>query len=201
MQKYKKAIEPLRHPPRDFQQWLQRWIMAIAELSSKNIPPSTMPNIWLSDFLSAIQPVKEAWVVCREPVYEPQVLNKTLTYHMVANDFRYELARDKEAFTSQKRKRKGTKGSQGDQKDPDNARQDSLSRKRKGSECPSPKPRCEICERAKCKSWNCFYRYPEKAYKGWIPIPEVLERAQRNLAQEKGKVRSSEPPSKRLRSS
>ena len=56
-EKYKKAVEILRKPPKDWNTWLSAWEEAMSEGKEKDLPEATKTNIWFDDFIKAVQHV------------------------------------------------------------------------------------------------------------------------------------------------
>ena len=197
LDKYTKATTPLTSPPRDFFSWLKNWTTAMAEMQAKDIPHASHPNYWLRSFMAAIRPVKENWVTTYQAMYKPAVLDGSLDYRTVANDFRDELLSDqnnrkgrahKGAFPATDQNQSAAK------RGGDNARQGNDSPKKqktgdtgesKDSNKQPPRRRCTICGRWRCKEETCFYAHPETAYEGWTPNPYLKAIAEKNLSKQK----------------
>ena len=150
----------------------------MAEMQAKNIPHASHPNYWLRNFMAAVCPVKENWVTTYQAMYKPAVLDGSLDYRTVANDFRDELLSDqndrkgrahKGASPATHQKQNATKRGR------DDAMQDNDSPKKqktgdtgesKDSNKNHPRRGCTVCGRLRCKEETCFYAHPEKAYEG-----------------------------------
>ncbi|KAK4170956.1 hypothetical protein QBC36DRAFT_108658 [Triangularia setosa] len=91
---YRLATKPLLRAPRDLINWSESWEQAIATAQRKGVPEALHTKTWLYDFLDAVKPVLGHWVTSYKLSKASQL---TLTYRMVANDFREEVRQSTKA--------------------------------------------------------------------------------------------------------
>ena len=204
LDKYAKATIPLTSPPRDFFSWLKNWTTAMAELQSKSIPHASHPKYWLRSFMAAVRPVKENWATTYQAIYKPAVLDGSLDYRTVANDFRDELLSDqanrkgraqKGAFLATQQNQGAAKHTRDDNKPatgPAKKQKTEDTKELKDSNKEHNSVRCTRCRRPRCKEETCYYAHPEQAFDGWEPNPRIKALAERNLSKQR-QSKSQEP--------
>ncbi|KAI1090027.1 hypothetical protein F5B19DRAFT_351079 [Rostrohypoxylon terebratum] len=86
---YKKAVEPLREEPRDWDAWITDWELAMALAKHNKVPDAEDIYEWLEDFFTVIRPYEGKWVNVIRACWAPKISNKTLDYEEVAKFFRW----------------------------------------------------------------------------------------------------------------
>jgi hypothetical protein len=99
---YKKAIVVLTKPPRDFHIWLNNWEQAMSRGQAKGVPEALSVPAWFDDFLNAVEPLMGNWTSSYRLYKQDKVDSRSLTYRILANDFRKELRHRKSTPSSAK---------------------------------------------------------------------------------------------------
>ena len=186
LDRYERIVKPMTRPPTNFDAWLRSWLVVMADAQDKDMQFAQRPSMWCRQFMKAIRAVKPTWELMYSATYKPKILDGTLDYHTVANDFQEELNKDK----AMKRGPIGkgafgpTYDGEGDKPSlkPENKNPKSP-KKRKRSE--SENDRCPVCEKSGCRGLEyCRYAFPEQAPEGWKEFDNIRRVAGKNLAKQ-----------------
>ncbi|KAK4205878.1 hypothetical protein QBC37DRAFT_435865 [Rhypophila decipiens] len=208
---YRAALKPPTKNAKELEKWVEQWEKAIAAAQSKNIAEATSTDTWFADFLDAVDSVASGWVTAYRMANQTAVNNNKITFRTVGNDFRDEVRRIlRSQVGSHPRIAKGTFGPTFNGKNGDyipHADQENNKKRRNNSnegwdaskkakvppsgrqERPGDGPShderltrkpCPICGLLHALK-RCFYAFPEKAWSGWTPNPDVQEIAKKNL--------------------
>ena len=207
---YKKAIVVLTKPPKDFNIWLNNWEQAMSRGQAKEVPEALSTPAWFDDFLTAVEPLMGNWTSSYRLYKQDQVDSRSLTFRMLANDFRKEL-RHRRGNPSNAKYAKGSFGpafgpmeksmdsAEGNSPPSQGAEssQQSIGRKTAGSRSTRGQKRaasenqeavlenqgtrlCPVCNLNHRLS-KCFYAFPDLAPDNFQPREHIQERAKSNL--------------------
>ena len=191
---YKKAVLVLKQPPKDLEAWVSNWEQTMSDAQSKKVPDAMSPGSWFNDFLNAVTPIMDSWTTSYRLVKEQAVTANTMTFRILANDFRKEI-RNRQVSLGGIKPIRGSFGPTFGPKDSTegDAPSGTGSSSRKGSSAkensgkghkreastqeelnaPSTKrPRCSACNLTH-KLSNCYYAFPERAPEHFMPREQL----------------------------
>ena len=205
--KYKEAVVVLRKPPKDFDAWLNNWEQAMSHGQRKKVPEAQSISSWFDDFLHAVEPVMGYWTTSYRLTKQSEVDSGSLTYRILANDFRKEL-RHRKGNTSSGKTAKGSfgasfgpktdcaegdaptsQGAESSSSTGQRAERRSIRRHKRAAsenqeevvpENQGTRPICPVCN-LKHQLLKCYYAFPELAPDGFQPREFLQKRAEENL--------------------
>ena len=188
-QNYRKAIVPLHKPPKDIIAWLRNWEQAMAQGITKEVPDALVTMSYFEDFLQAVQPLYQGWASAYRVSKRGDLAEGSLSYRVIANDFRKEVG--SQGSHAAKIARGSFGPSFGPEKDvaglahPAESSSSSVGKakgstqghKRVASEQAGLCPVCDLRHPLPA----CYYVFPEKAPEGFRVRDHVRKRADENL--------------------
>lgn len=191
-EKYKKAIAQLMKPPKDFNAWICNWEEAMSTARDKKIGEVSSTSSWFLDFLHAIERVMGQWATSYRLNKQEDAESGSLTYRMLANDFRKELRfQGKPSIV-----RKGAFGpsfgpdmdsAQGDASEGTERSASTGRNPAKSSSIQGPRnqgDKCPVCGLNHPLN-KCYYANPDLAPEGFQPREYLQKRAASNLGKRK----------------
>lgn len=199
-QQYRRAVIPISDP-RTAETWLKAWEQAVSRAEERDMPEGTNTSLWLSDFIDAVRPAFQVWAMVYKREYQGTARKTELTHAKLANDLRNEiqstaLAQGKTkvvrgafgpSYNARLPPERDDEGSFLDTAGKGDAHPADGSFARGSLKRSNPPNRnlnsslCQACHNKGHSIQNCFYVYPEKAFKKWRLRPDVQERVNQAL--------------------
>jgi hypothetical protein len=170
-----------------FNQWLTQWENLIADGTALGIDQAIRPKIWFEDLMGALVEVMPQYALHAQEQGRQDY--DALVPRIIAGQARAAAAAYLPKEQPRGRVAKGSFPSFGsperagdDQSTKRKRSPDSHQRERKRRPSPSDedRPRCKACKNPHPTS-DCFYLFPEKAFKGWIARDSIKTRVEQAL--------------------
>src|SRR5438045_2471425 len=89
-EQYKDALKPLTKS-KDWSNWLSNWEKAISLAQKKKVPEALSTSAWVMDFLLAVRPIAEHWMMSYRITQKQQIEKGLIMFRAIANDFCEEI--------------------------------------------------------------------------------------------------------------
>ena len=76
---------------KDWSNWLSNWEKAISLAQKKKVPEALSTSAWVMDFLLAVRPIAEHWMMSYRITQKQQIEKGLIMFRAIANDFHEEI--------------------------------------------------------------------------------------------------------------
>ena len=200
-QRYKAAVRPLTRAPKDFETWVNEWLMIMTEVQVHKRSLYEDTSEWFHDIITAIRGVRPGWVYNIYGSCNQLVNQGTFTPFDMARELRGQILLD-----SSHGKGKFTHGAFGPtfgntQKDGTKEEPQKSGKRGKKRDREEANPeKCIVCERPNCTDLSqCWYAFPDQVKGQWKPWNNTAKLAKKNLEKSSVKEKLKELSGKRVK--